>query len=171
MKIAFYKGKNTGIKGIFSKIIRYWDRTHYSHVEVLFEPDDNLIPYTSLVSDIKQFQSTSMFLCASAYPFFGVGFNLKQFSVSEWDIVDYRKTAQISAEGVEHITPQDVFNWFYKHSKSGYDYWGLFGFIVRRIGGNKKRWFCSEAVAAALGFPEPHRFTPSILASIFLRQN
>lgn len=171
MKIAFYKGKSTGVKGFFSKIIRYWDRTHYSHVEIIFEPEDNLIPYTSIVSDITHFKSTSLCLCASAYPLFGVGFNIKQFLLSEWDIADYPKVIQTSPENTEQITPQDVFNWFYKNNKAKYDYWGLFGFIVRRIGGDKKRWFCSEAVAASLNFPEPHRFTPSILAAIFLRQN
>jgi hypothetical protein len=47
-----------------------------------------------------------------------------------------------------------------------YDYFGLFGFVWRPGIGKSRRWFCSEAVAAALKFEEPWRFCPNTLAAV-----
>jgi hypothetical protein len=44
-----------------------------------------------------------------------------------------------------------------------YDVLGLLGFVWRRQTGTQSKWFCSEAVAAMLGFPEPWRFDPMTL--------
>lgn len=57
-------------------------------------------------------------------------------------------------------------NWFETHKGLKYDILGNFGFVLRRGVQGKKKWFCSEAVAAALGIDEPWRLTPNGLASI-----
>lgn len=54
--------------------------------------------------------------------------------------------------------------WFAAHAGAGYDYLGLFGFVWRRSYGAGSRWFCSEAVAAALGYRDAWRFDPNTLA-------
>ena len=40
---------------------------------------------------------------------------------------------------------------------------GLLGFVWRRQAGEQRKWFCSEAVAAMLGYDDPWRFDPMTL--------
>ena len=47
----------------------------------------------------------------------------------------------------------------------GYDLPGAFG-VVFGLPENRRRWFCSEWVGAALGLPESWRFSPNDLAVI-----
>jgi hypothetical protein len=56
--------------------------------------------------------------------------------------------------------------WFEQHAGEPYDVLGLLGFVWRREEGAKSKWFCSEAVAAALGWPEAWRFDPNTFAAI-----
>ena len=53
--------------------------------------------------------------------------------------------------------------WFGAHLGADYDYLGNVHFVLSPIGNEKGRWFCSEAVAAALGMPDPERFDPGTL--------
>jgi hypothetical protein len=55
--------------------------------------------------------------------------------------------------------------WFRRHAGAGYDVAGLFGFLWRPASGASRRWFCSEAVAAALGIRDAWRFCPNTLAA------
>ena len=55
--------------------------------------------------------------------------------------------------------------WFAAHQGARYDYAGLFGFVWRPGRGTARRWFCSEACAAALGLRDPWRFCPNTLAA------
>lgn len=48
----------------------------------------------------------------------------------------------------------------------GYDLPGAFG-VVFGLPENRRRWFCSEWVGAALGLSESWRFSPNDLAAIF----
>ena len=48
----------------------------------------------------------------------------------------------------------------------GYDLPGALG-VVFWLPENRRRWFCSEWVGAALGLPESWRFSPNDLAAIF----
>ena len=43
------------------------------------------------------------------------------------------------------------------------DVLGNLHFVLSAVGDDKDRWFCSEAVAAALGMPNPERFDPGTL--------
>lgn len=59
--------------------------------------------------------------------------------------------------------------WFEIHRGKKYDYLGLFGFVWRTVRSPNSRWFCSEAVAASLGFTQSWRFDPNTLAVVFGR--
>ena len=59
--------------------------------------------------------------------------------------------------------------WFDAHRGEAYDAAGLFGFVWRPAAGATRRWFCSEAVAAALGMGDAWRFCPNTLAATFRR--
>lgn len=59
--------------------------------------------------------------------------------------------------------------WFAEHHGEGYDWRGILRFVLPWIKNHERRWFCSEACAAALGIPEPHRITPQGLLDHFLQ--
>lgn len=63
-----------------------------------------------------------------------------------------------------------AWDWFEQHKGQPYDLLGDFGFIWRPLAGSRRKWFCSEAVAAALGFPQPWRFDPNTLYAILTRK-
>ena len=58
-------------------------------------------------------------------------------------------------------------HWFTTHAGEKYDWAGVARFILPLLPHRSKQWFCSEAVAAALGLPEPELWTPGMLADEF----
>lgn len=84
----------------------------------------------------------------------GVRFKLIAFHPDRWDFVDV---------GGDELA---AFAWFEDHDGAAYDYAGLFGFVWRPGKGAGRRWFCSEAIAAALRYRDPWRFCPNTLAVI-----
>jgi hypothetical protein len=84
------------------------------------------------------------------------GVRLKQidYNPSRWDIVKVNADEAFARQYVEGRV-----GW-------GYDYWGLFGFILRPFRGDKKREFCSEIIAGALKINDPWRFDPCSLAAV-----
>lgn len=139
MKVAFYKGTRPGLQGIFNVLVRWWTGGPYSHCEVI------LIEYPD-----------GTVLCGSASQLDG-GVRLKRMALNpaRWDVLSLPKGEE-----------ERVQAWFEQHLGRGYDYLGLLGFLVRPIKGRSKRWFCSEAVAAAVGMPEAWRFCPNTLAAL-----
>lgn len=130
MKIALYKGKKT----ITDKLIAWWDKGLYSHVELVFSDG----------------------ICASSSPRDG-GVRLKKIDLTpdKWDVFDIHAFDEVSAR-----------DWFERNTGSGYDYWGVFGFVLRAQQ-DKTRFFCSESVLASLGFKEAWRFTPNTISVLF----
>lgn len=59
--------------------------------------------------------------------------------------------------------------WFEKHQGAAFDLWGVLGFLLGFTRGHDDRWFCSEAVAAAIGLTEPWRFDPNTLHAVVQR--
>ena len=59
--------------------------------------------------------------------------------------------------------------WLAEHDDEEYDVWGLAGFFVRRITGERDKKFCSEAVAAMLGLPKPYLYDLLALESVVAR--
>lgn len=62
-----------------------------------------------------------------------------------------------------------VVEWLKAHYFEGYDTLGLLGFVLRRIKGWLRRWFCSEAAADMLGLPDPWRYDLALLESVCRR--
>jgi uncharacterized protein YycO len=50
-----------------------------------------------------------------------------------------------------------------------YDLLGLFGFILRPVKDKPDKWFCSELIAASLGYSEPWRYCPNTLYSVLTK--
>lgn len=57
--------------------------------------------------------------------------------------------------------------WFVEHRGQRFDVWTVFAFLWTWLHRDcPDKWFCSEAVAAALGFSDPWRFDPNTLHSV-----
>jgi len=131
LRAAFYKGTHTGLPGIYNRLVRWWTRSQYSHVELVFH--DRAAASSSNMDG-------------------GVRFKIIEFDPEKWDFIDLPFSLAPAAEG-----------WFLKHIGDGYDLLGNVHFVLGAVGDDKDRWFCSEAVAAALGMPNPERFDPGTL--------
>ena len=130
MRLAFYKGRHTGLRGLLDAAVRWWTRGPYSHVELVMEDGT----------------------CWSASARDG-GVRSKRVNTASgnWDVYE------IDGDEAAAVT------WFEAHRGRKYDYAGLFGFVWRPCYGAESRFFCSEAIAAALGVAEPWRFDPNTL--------
>jgi hypothetical protein len=87
----------------------------------------------------------------------GVVLHKIDYPADEWDLIEI--------DGDESYSRK----WFEDHAGSKFDLVGLLGFVWRRKDGQQTRWFCSEAVADSLRFPEPFRFDPCTLPNVFRR--
>jgi hypothetical protein len=140
LQAAFYKGTHTGLPGVYNRLVRWWTRSQYSHVELVF---------------------ASGHAASSSYMDGGVRFKVIDFDPDLWDFVDLPAELERSA-----------WAWFAAHEGQGYDLLGNLHFVLSAVGDDKRKWFCSEAVAAALGMPAPERFDPGTIhaALSFLNQ-
>jgi hypothetical protein len=86
----------------------------------------------------------------------GVRLKAIEFDAAHWDFIDLP----------DHMEPA-ARAWFEAHAGAKYDLLGNLQFILTPFGQDQRRWFCSEACAAALGLPEPWRYDPPTLASAF----
>ena len=123
------------------KLIRRWLRGPYSHCELVFELVDNG-PSLCISSSMQDGGVRSKRILLDA---------------ASWDIVHV--DADINA----------AWAWAAEHAKDNYDLMGLIGFAWRPESGEQNKWFCSEAVAAMLGFNEPWRFDPDLLYCVLKR--
>jgi hypothetical protein len=128
---AFYKGTHAGLPGIYNRLVRWWTRSQYSHVELVFD-------------DIAS--------ASASYMDGGVRFKAIEFDPALWDFV-----------GLPEELEAGAWRWFNAHLGDAYDLLGNLHFVVSAVGNDKRKWFCSEAVAAALGMPNPERFDPGTL--------
>lgn len=133
LRAAFYKGTRPGLAGIYNRLVRWWTKSPYSHVELVV--------------------STGRAWSAS-FEDGGVRSKLIDFDPAKWDLVDLPT----------HLE-QPALEWFAKHRGAKYDVLGNLQFVLAAIPHSRKRWFCSEAVAAALGIPDSWRYDPGTLAS------
>lgn len=85
----------------------------------------------------------------------GVRFKQIVFDPTLWDFIELPDYLELNAR-----------SWFVKHQGDGYDIWGNVHFVVPTVSDDKDKWFCSEAIAAALGIPDPWRFDPNTLAQV-----
>jgi len=122
---------------LFNRLVSWWLRGPYSHCELLLEA-----------------MGDGRYLCASS-SFMDGGVRLKVIELhpDRWDILTLDSD------------PGRACRWFGDHLGEGYDVPGLLGFVWRRTEDDRGRWFCSEALAAAMGYPDPWRFDPCTLAA------
>lgn len=147
-KFAFYKGTDKP----FNKLVSWKMEGPYSHCEAVFEFDPE----------------TGLYLCASS-SFMDRGIRFKDIGLNpaKWDIID-----------VPGIDGDDVKSWFMDHlfyvdangqwRRTPYDVRGLVSFLIP-VGHTPEGYFCDEALGAAIGLVEPHRFEPNGLACILER--
>lgn len=83
----------------------------------------------------------------------GVRFKRIDFDPAHWDFVD--------VAGDEAAARQ----WFTDRVGAGYDLLGNVGFVLGFVRDASDKWSCAESIAAALGYPDPWRYSPAILHS------
>jgi hypothetical protein len=82
------------------------------------------------------------------------------FDPAKWDLVPLHGFDEAKARA-----------WFEQHSGAGYDLAGNLKFVLRWWPHSKARWFCTEAIAAALKLPgKPHWYGPRKLADYLADQ-
>lgn len=108
---------------------------------------------------VRERPDGTMCCWSASYMDNGVRYKEMRLNPNKWVIVD-----------VPWAQPSLVEAWFEKHNGEPYDLVGLLGFPWRPIQGEKNKWFCSEAIAASLGFPEPFRFDPATLLATVSRE-
>jgi hypothetical protein len=141
MHIAFYKGGAT----FFHKAVRFWTRGPYSHAELL-------VGENSYSSGYRDYGVRSKRITRDGEGRITV---IDECPVSDWDIYE-----------VEGFDEAKAVDWFLKNAGAPYDLLGLLGFMVRPVEDERNKWFCSESVAAALGFDEAWRLDPNTFATV-----
>ncbi|RKP44690.1 hypothetical protein [Pararobbsia silviterrae] len=135
MKFAFYKGNSS----LLDKLISWWMRGPYSHVEVILGEGPR-----------------GTYTIASSVPGIGVRIATHQtLPLDEWDIID----------GPGNIDAARA--WFEKRVGAPYDYVGLLGFVLRPATGDARgKYWCSEAALEAIGFPGAWRYDPNAMFDV-----
>ena len=137
MQIAMYKGPPRDDSGhkIGHALTCWWTKSIYSHCELVI----NDVCYSASARDG------------------GVRSKMIDLASGRWDVF-----------ALPDATPQaelQALRWFAMHDGQPYDWGGLLGFVLPFRTHRTRRWFCSEAVAAALELPKPERMTPQLLLS------
>lgn len=123
---------------IYDRLIKWWLRGKYAHCELILSENGN-----------------DNYLCASSVAGKGVRVEVLNLTADGWDFLDVP------------VNEADAEAWFHAHDGQGYDYYGIFSFILPPLAIQKKtKWFCSEAVMAAFGYDEPHLFDPDRMYAV-----
>ena len=85
----------------------------------------------------------------------GVRFKEIDYRPEHWDFIDLPDRFEDSAR-----------DWFRSHVGEPYDLWGNVRFAIGFARDSQGKWFCSEAVMAALGFKEAYRYGPSGMVDV-----
>lgn len=143
MYVAFYVGKGNW----FDKLVRFWTRSNTSHVVAVFSDQR-----ASFETNPPTFYN----LIGTSDPKRGISLTYKEMYADEWQAV------YVDADEAK------VKQWFVDRIGLKYDWLGVLGFVFPPIKQEPKRWFCSEAVAAALGISDSWRFNPAALRAALL---
>jgi hypothetical protein len=84
----------------------------------------------------------------------GVRLKPIDYDLEKWDLLDLPESFA-----------KPAFEWFMRHRGEKYDLLGNLHFVVAPVMGGRDTWFCSEAIAAALGMSDPWRYDPATLHS------
>lgn len=88
----------------------------------------------------------------------GVRFKTIEFDPARWDFIDLPDHMEQAAR-----------DWFVAHENRAYDLLGNLRFVIGFLPQSRDKWFCSSAVAAALGFTDCWRYGPNTLYSAVQR--
>jgi len=109
-------------------LLAWWMRSEYNHCAIVWEVHEG----TAVVSEARFWT--------------GVRTGPREWRQGDWDcwVID--------------VDADRVRAWWDQHAGQKYDLAGIFGFIFRRIKGGLRAWWCSEAVMASIGMPDPWRW-------------
>ena len=85
----------------------------------------------------------------------GVRFKRIDYDPERWDFVTLPDSLEPYAR-----------DWFERNAGAPYDLMGNVRFVLPWLADSERGWFCSEALAAALGWAEPWRFGPNGLSAL-----
>lgn len=85
----------------------------------------------------------------------GVRLKRIDYNPAHWDFIDLPDAAEPYAR-----------DWFERNSGAPYDLMGNLRFVLPWLADSQRGWFCSEAMAAALGWKEPWRYGPNGAAAM-----
>ena len=140
MKAAFYKATRPGLAGIYNRLVRLVDGGPYSHAELVFS--DGMWASSSYMDGGVRFK----------YP--------AEMSPEKWDVFELDPTR------FDEATARA---WFIKNNGAPYDIAGNLKFVWHWWPASRTRWFCTSALAAALGvqpIAKPWWYGPAKLAAV-----
>lgn len=134
VRIACYRGPGH----LYDRAVKWWTKAAFSHTELfLGEPDD-----------LGFFEAGS-----ASFLDRGVRTRFIKPNADKWDLIRLPQA----------YCADDCRRWFRDHDGASYDLIGQLGFVWGPWPENPNRYWCSEADAAALGLPEPWRYSPALL--------
>lgn len=147
--LALYKGRRdgTGWRVLLARfsdwLTRFLTRGQYSHCEIAVR-----LPETAGGQEYECYSASIRDK--------GVRRKVMPLPTAKWDLIQMESTSEA------HERLQRVWK---ETQGQGYDLPGAFG-VVFGLPENRRRWFCSEWCAAALGLPAGWRWSPNDLAAI-----
>ena len=144
--LALYKGRRDGTgwrvwaARFTDGLTRVLTRGRYSHCEIAVREHTQASVYTCYSASIRDG---------------GVRCKVMPLPSANWDLISLPDSVDGRLKTLWSRT-----------QGQGYDLLGAFG-VIFGLPENRRRWFCSEWVGAALGLPESWRFSPNDLAAIF----
>lgn len=139
--LAFYKHKRerNSLKNFFFRLfddtIRLFTHGKYSHCEIAMQLEKDKPTYLCYSSSNRDG---------------GVRFKSMELPNDKWDLVEL------------NVQPYLILEFFKKTKGKKYDLFGALG-VVLRFGNSKRKYFCSEWCAEALGFDKPYKYSPNSL--------
>lgn len=121
---------------LFDRLVQWWTRGPYSHCELVINGEC----YSASLRDG------------------GVRSKMIDLASGRWDVMPLPPHLATT----DHQA--DALIWFMAHAGAGYDVAGLFGFVLPCRAHSRRRWFCSEPVAEALGIKRSWTISPNSLA-------
>jgi hypothetical protein len=145
LQAAFYKGTQTGMAGVYNRLVRAFESGPYSHCELVFNNGD----------------SASATFMHGGVRFTGPGHKVPRinFANGNWDLIQLP----------DHLH-DDAVRYFVAREGWSYDLRGNVRFVWPWGNRDSKlKEFCIEAVLGALGVPEPWRFGVNAGAAVCRR--
>lgn len=143
--LAFYKANGT----LVDRLIRWSTRGTVSHVEIVHNMEERW----------EHFAFGHLCYSSSARDG-GVRSKLIKLNPDHWELVEVKWRDDFDLD------------LFIEADGAKYDYLGIIFSQIFSLGRHsKKRWFCSEICACALGLPEPQTYSPERLKNLAVHLN